>query len=143
MTGRFSGIAVLLLLALWLGGCVPAIVPDQLAHTPGPAVQVVNGRYANANFTVHYPDGWRVVSSAASATEMHVMFIAPEDAAVIVVGEGAEAPTLPNAESLRHDSTVKPLNGRDITVILSAPRDDWERYFALWQQVVDSLDTPN
>lgn len=126
-------------LLLGVAACVPATVPSQLAHTPGPGVTVNNGRYANSAFSLNYPEGWRVVSSAASADTASVMLIAPEDAALIVIGEDAQTPTLPHAESLRTESQVKAVNGRRITLILSAPAAEWTPYHAAFIQVVESL----
>lgn len=125
-------------LALGIAACVPATVPPQLAHTPGPAVSIYDGQYANAVFRLNYPPEWRVVSSAASA-DASVMLIAPEDAAVIVIGEDAEAPTLPHAETLRTETQVKALANQEISLILSAPAAEWDHYLPLWQAVIESL----
>jgi hypothetical protein len=126
---------------LLFSACIPARTPAQLEYTPGPAVQVIDHIYDAGAFHVAYPDGWRVVTSAATSP-VSVIFVAPENDALIMVGEGlTEAPAPAGyTGDLRSERREIPLdNGVVIVAILNAPPENWDARLALFEEVVGSI----
>jgi hypothetical protein len=137
--GGFKSRAVCILLLL--SACIPARTPVQLEYTPGPAVQVMDSTYDAGTFEVAYPDGWRVVTSAAG-DPIRVIFVAPENDALIMVGEGlteAPAPAGYTGElsSERREITLD--DGTVIVAILNAPPENWDARLALFERMVESI----
>lgn len=129
------------LLLLLLSACIPARTPEQLAHTPGPAVQVMDSLYNAGVFEVRIPDGWRVVTSAAG-DPIRVIFVAPEDDALIMVGEGlteAPAPAGYTGELRSERREIELDDGAVIVAILNAPPENWDARLALFERVVGSI----
>ena len=137
MIARSSTIILLLLLS----ACIPARTPEQLAHTPGPAVQVMDSTYDAGAFEVMIPDDWRVVTSAAESP-ISVLFVAPEDDALVMVGEGlteAPAPAGYTGELRSERGEVALEDGTVIVAILNAPLENWDARLALFERVVESI----
>lgn len=127
------GGAALLIVLLALA-CVPATLPPQLAHTPGPPVIITERQYDAGAFRLRYPAGWRVISSAAGAIPA-VTLVAPGDEALIFVtlGDG-DSPPLPGAEYL--DRTE--VDG--MTAWLRAPQGQQTTYEPVFAQLVASIE---
>jgi hypothetical protein len=129
------------ILLLLLSACIPARTPVQLEYTPGPAVQVMDSTYDAGTFEVAYPDGWRVVTSAAGSP-VSVLFVAPENDALIMVGEGlTEAPApagyTGDLRSERREVTLE--DGTMIVAVLNAPPENWDVRLALFEGVAESI----
>lgn len=124
------------LLLLSLTACVPGTVPALLSATPGPPVIVADQVYRGVDFTVRYPAGWRVITSAA-ASPAAVIFAAPENEALIYIGP-EDTPSL--SETARTmTETVRLTDGREVRAGLSADPEVWEAVWPLFQQVTASL----
>lgn len=137
--GGFKSRVVCLLLLL--AACIPARTPEQLVHTPGPAVQVMDSSYHAGAFEVMIPDGWRVVTSAAESP-IRVLFVAPEDDALIMVGEGLTEAPVPAGYTgdLRSERREIPLDdGTVIVAILNAQPENWDARLELFEHVVESV----
>ncbi|MAS34959.1 MAG: hypothetical protein CL610_13200 [Anaerolineaceae bacterium] len=131
---------VLLLVSL-CAACVPATVPPQVAYTPGPAVQVIDGLYDSGVFRVQYPADWRVITSAAG-DPVHVIFAAPDGDALMIVGEQVDSAPAPAGYAGPLQSEQREImlaDGVMVTVILNAAPDDWAQRLALFEQVVASV----
>lgn len=141
LTIRQIVIIVGILLLSVLAACVPASVPPQLAHPPGPAVVVAERLVNVGTFQVEYPAGWRVITSAAG-DPVSIIFAAPEGDALIMLGERIIAAPHPAgyAGDIRSERREIMLdNGVTMVAILNAPRDDWAGWLAVYESVVDSL----
>ncbi len=137
----FKSLCVLL---LCITACVPATVPPQLDHTPGPAVRLSDQVYESDIFRVNYPPGWRVITSAATS-DTAVILAAPAGDALLIVGPDlTEAP--PPADytgSLRSErSDIALGTGQTITVILNAAAENWATYRPLLDAVAESVALP-
>ena len=132
------------LAAVWLiislGACVPAQVPPQLAHTPGPAVVVAAGEVRLGRFTAWLPPGWQVITSAASDTPS-VIILAPDEDALMMLSEAiTEAPA--PAVSGPVTTLERQLSFGDnlhVTVTLNSAADAVTRYQPIFQQVLESV----
>ncbi|MBZ0295630.1 MAG: hypothetical protein K8L99_23940 [Anaerolineae bacterium] len=131
------------LCTLLVAACIPVAEPTQLNDTPGPPVVVNDQIYRSAAFTVQYPAGWRVITSAAGDVPA-VIFAAPDEVALIYVGAGSDPTQLPDLPgNPRRDSRMIVLdNGQAITAALIAQESNWEAALPLFEQVAASLQVP-
>lgn len=134
-----SGMTLFLLAAC--GQVAPPTTPAQLAHTPGPYVTVTEDLYDAGVFRLDYPDGWRVVTSAASAP-LSVVFVSPAENALMTFSvEPFE--TLPEPpEGAPFERDTRRLSLDDATPIYAAlvhPADDTETFTALFERVLTTL----
>lgn len=101
---RLSIAALLLLLA----ACVPAQVPPQLAHTPGPPITITEDTITTDVFTVRYPRGWRVVKLSVAGAPPWLAFISEDDTLRIEVrAEPFDDETVPLLEETVVESGVR------------------------------------
>lgn len=123
---------------LCVAACVPIQTPPQLDQTPGPAVQITDRVFESAGFSLRYPVGWRVITSAASDPP-YVILVAPEDDAIIVVA--SESPPVPglDGQSYTVERQIDLGEGREVTAVLHAPENDWTRYRALFDALVETV----
>ena len=121
-----------------LAACVPATVPPQLDATPGPAVIVADRVEVAGLFSVQPPAGWRIVTGAAGDPPS-VLFIAPDDAALIGIGTAPDytAPALPGAD--HSAARAVDMDGVQVQVGLRAPDDAPDVFIAVFEQVIASL----
>jgi hypothetical protein len=140
--------AVMLLAAC--GPIVPARTPPQLAHTPGPAVIVTETEYRGELFQARYPPGWQVVTSAAFS-DVWVIFISPDETAVIVLAtdpEDAEITPPAAPERIRRvEETIELGNGSghdpddfEVIAVLVAPQETWEAHHVAFQRVLATIE---
>ena len=127
-------------LILSLGACVPAQVPPQLAHTPGPGVIVAENSIETAAFTGWVPAGWKIVTSAAS-DQQSVILIAPDEDALIMLGQAVTEPPRPavDGEVITVQRSVTLADGMGVTAVLNTAAEQEARYLPLFEQVVESL----
>jgi hypothetical protein len=134
---------VSLLILLFIGACVPATTPPQLAYTPGPSVQVTGNEVITEDFTVERPDGWRVITSAADAPPTLIL-VAPDDSALIVIAtEGIGEPPRPQVDadtSLRDMvQTITLDSSQTLTVYMAGPAEDWPTLETLFEHLTASI----
>lgn len=136
MTVRFF----CLILSIVLVGCIPAHVPDNLDDTPGPPVMVSDGFYVGMDFQARIPDGWRVITGEARATQSAI-FVAPDDKTLIRLVAGKVDVNTLFVDNQRNYGEVITLakSGQVVTAVFSSPYSTWERYYPLWEQVRDSF----
>jgi len=77
--------ALCLLLLSACGSLVPATTPPQLEHTPGIPITITDERIITPDFTVDYPDGWRVVKTSIAGAPLEFVFASPDDEMVITL----------------------------------------------------------
>lgn len=138
-----AGAGMMLLLLAACGQIAPPTTPAQLAHTPGPYVTVTEDLYDAGVFRLDYPDGWRVVTSAASAP-LSVVFVSPAENALMTFSvEPFE--TLPEpSESAPFERETRRLSLNDETPIYAAlvhPADDAETFTTLFEHVLTTLES--
>ena len=127
--------------ALVFSACVPATVPVQLAHTPGPGVTLSGQVYNSGTFRAEIPDGWRVITSAAG-DPVTVIFAAPDSPALIMLGENIDKVPPPagyDGELVTHQQVVALNTGSSVTAVLNAAPDEHDRWLALFERVVQSI----
>ncbi len=126
---------------LVLAACVPARTPPQLDATPGPSFTVTAETYTNIAFTVARPPGWRVISSGADAPP-GVIFVAPDDTALIQLTTGPLDDTPPRPETdlpLRTETTTIALADATLTAYFAGPGADWDTLQSAWDLVLVSV----
>lgn len=129
---------VLLLISV---GCVPATTPPQLAFTPGAPVQLINDLYVTAEFAVERPNGWRVITSAATSPRS-VIFVSPDDTALILISvAGIGEPPRPQVdEPLREQVREIALGDeQQVAAFISGRESDWAQLEAVFERVVASI----
>lgn len=133
-----------------LAGCgavAPARTPAQLAHTPGAPVVLANQRYRGAAFTVDYPGGWTVITGAASAPPW-VVFVSPDESAVIALSQGALDP-LPQPPVVLEDAVLRTetrthllASGEQVYAALIAPEAAWEATLRVFERMLATAAAP-
>lgn len=133
--GRYLLLALLCALA----ACVPARVPEHLDDTPGPPFVIADGWYRGAAFQARIPPDWRVITGEA-ARPPAVIFVAPEDAAVIRLSLAPLTPEAVAADGQRAEIETLALgDGQTLWTALTAPDADWARYAPVWAAVNESV----
>lgn len=132
---------ILGILLLSLASCIPARLPQQIEATPGPAVVVTDQEVIIGNFAARRPAAWRIITSAAGADAPTILLAAPENQALIVLGNGEVATPPLDAEGETRSITRRSSLTTDITItaILVAPARDWERFAEQFEWVIASL----
>jgi hypothetical protein len=134
-----------LMLALLLAGCgslVPARVPPQLTHTPGPPVIVTDHEVRTVAFRAQYPRGWQVITGPAFA-DPWVIFLNPDQTALIVLAldpaDTAVNPPGAGADVCRLDDTIHLAESQQIIVAVLAADGTCDPYVPVYRRMVDSL----
>lgn len=131
-----------LIVALMLAGCglVPARVPPQLAHTPGPAISFRDGRVVLGAFSVPVPPTWRVVKSSTAQEPLRVVLAAPDDTMLITAAVDVRTldnPTLP----IGHEATLRQA-GQTLYLIGQATDEAAPALAALWKRWLSDIGGP-
>ena len=127
---------------LFLAACapiVPATTPPQLAFTPGPPVVVTNRVYETVDFTVRYPSGWRIVTSAADQPTS-VVFVGLDEQATITLRVGALDDASFDKTQMTDIRTVTLKSGKIVTAIGRAPAGLWQTFLPIYEAVVASIE---
>ena len=130
---------ICVIVCLFIAGCIPAHVPDNLDDTPGPPVVVDNQVYQGAEFSARIPDGWRVITGEAQAAQS-VIFVAPDGKTLIHLVAGkvqADAVTVANQRNEIDPITLA--NAKIVTAVFSSPYSTWASYYPEFERVRDSL----
>jgi hypothetical protein len=139
---------IMFILMMFLTACAqiaPAQLPDRLAEqqnnqlpTLAAPFTITTDTYRNGAFTVSYPQGWRVVSSASFAPPSAV-FVSPDERQIILITSETDATlTYPFADiPYEQISTQK----GDVWVMGVAPRDEWESFLITYQALFTALDS--
>ena len=80
------------LLMVMLVSCaplVPATVPPQLAHTPGPFVTIGPDHIITPHYRLSYPLGWRVVKLNTPDQPPAFVLVSPDEAIQVAIGQQA------------------------------------------------------
>jgi len=127
------------LIFVLFSACVPAKVPDNLDDTPGPPVVVTDRVYESSQFSARYPQGWRVVTSEAR-TPPAVIFVAPDEVSTIRLMVGPLDDINLSEPDLQTEVRGLTLpGGLDMTVILSAPPDQWDALLPIFEHLLASV----
>lgn len=134
-----------LVLVLLLAGCgslVPAQVPPQLTHTPGPPVIVTDNEVRTVAFRAQYPRGWQVVTGPAFA-DPWMIFLNPDQTALIVLAlDPADTDVSPPAagdDVCRLDDAIHLSESRQMVVAVLVADGTCEPYVPVYRRVVESL----
>lgn len=117
MKSQIMRLILISLLATVTTACapiVPAQTPVQLQYTPTAFVTIDETHYQAVQFTVQYPDGWRVVKLNTDGTPDHVIFVAPDETILISVSH-EPAVLADSARSVTREMTV---TADDVTLYL-------------------------
>ncbi|MFW5772079.1 MAG: hypothetical protein ACOCZH_02060 [Phototrophicaceae bacterium] len=145
---RLFALVYIVMLLSACGQIAPPQTPAQLDHTPGPPVTVTEHRVTTTAFTVTYPPGWEAISAAAFQ-QPGVIFVSPDEAAVIGVAVDPRdistlEPPAPSDGLLRYDTlTVDLPDGTTVTALLSAPDARWLDFAPLFADLVESIHPPD
>jgi len=144
--GGIKSILVAMILMIFLTACAqiaPAQLPPRLTSaenhqlpTLAAPFTITTNAYRNDAFSVEYPIGWRVVSSASFAPPS-VVFVSPNEQQLILITTEADATlTYPFAD-IPHNQTSKQKS--DVWMIGLAPIDDWESFLITYDAVFTTL----
>ena len=139
--GRTSLGYAILLSIFALAACTPADTPDQLHFTPGAPIVVTQNTFATENFSLRYPDGWRIVTGPADAPQVFT-FVSPDNCAIILVAVGVTQPiNSPDCADVDFQTTRREitLGNRLLTVAGSAPDVQWETFLPQFELVASTL----
>ena len=134
----------MLILAISVGAlaaCTPAETPEQLTFTPGAPIVVTQNTFTTDDFSLRYPDGWRIVTGPADAPQVFT-FVSPDNCAIILVAVGVtqpiNSPDCPDADfqTTRREIT---LDNTLLTVAGSAPDTQWETFLPQFELVASTL----
>ena len=64
---------------------VPATVPPQLSHTPGEFIRIDDDRVYVDDFSVAYPEGWRVIKISMASDPVRFVFASPDNTMLITI----------------------------------------------------------
>lgn len=64
---------------------VPATIPPQLSHTPGEFIRIDDDRVYADDFSVAYPEGWRVIKISTASDPVRFVFASPDNTMLITV----------------------------------------------------------
>ncbi|MCC6892924.1 MAG: hypothetical protein IT321_08895 [Anaerolineae bacterium] len=127
------------MVSVFISGCIPAAVPDNLDDTPGPAIVISNSLYEGAAFTARVQDGWRVITSEAQAPQS-VIFVAPDDKTLIRLIEGEVELSEVEVEGQRNELYPLTLaDGTTVTAVFSSQALSWATYWGQFESVRDSV----
>ncbi len=127
---------------LLLASCVPADPPAVLTNTPGVPIRIDDQRVYTEAFSLEYPNGWRVITSAADAP-LSLIFAAPGNCALIEISVsdaalvdslGADCPA--DVESLTREVA---LDDTSVFIRGLAPSADLDTFTPLFDTIIDSL----
>lgn len=97
--------------------------------------------FTTDDFSLRYPDGWRIVTAPASAPQVFT-FVSPDNCALILVAVGSaqpiNSPDCPNVDfqTTRREVT---LDNVLLTVAGSAPDTQWEAFLPQFELVASTL----
>ena len=125
-----------------LASCIPAQTPSILNTTPAAGSIITRTTVHNDLFSVVYPEGWRVITSAASAP-LAVTLVSPDNCALIVVSSVPVAQTPASTSctqsNIQTTSKTVSVSGKPITVIGSAPSAGWTDFLSEFNQIAASV----
>ncbi len=131
-----------LLLILLLAACAPAAPPTVLSVTPGASVIVTRSTYRSDQFSLSYPQGWRVITSPAGAPPS-VTFAAPGNCALIEVSAAPldQPPASPTCDQPDIQTVTRSLSVGDQTVSIagSAPAAGWDDFLTVLDRLAASV----
>jgi hypothetical protein len=135
------------LMVALLVGCaplVPATVPPQLAHTPGPFVTIGPDQLITPDYHLSYPLGWRVVKLNTAAQPPAFVIVSPDDAVQIAIGLQAAEAIAPSEGTISISITdeVRTLPSGPVHVRLVAPTERQAEAQAHLRRLLDSLRPP-
>lgn len=144
-----GGIKIILFgLILFITGCAqiaPAQLPERLADqsdnrlpTLSAPFTITENTYQNEAFSVTYPDGWRVVSSASFAPPSAV-FVSPDERQIILIStENSPSLNYP-FDDVDYDE-IQTQQG-DIWIIGIAPVAEWDAFLRIYEAMIGGLDS--
>jgi hypothetical protein len=136
------------ILTLFITGCTqiaPAQLPERLAHqtdnrlpTLSAPFIITESRYRNEAFSVNYPHGWRVVSSASFAPPS-VVFVSPDERQIILISTESNPSLIYPLDNVAYDQIQR--RQGDIWIIGIAPVADWAEFMRTYEATIAGLDS--
>jgi hypothetical protein len=131
----------MLILAISICACTPAETPEQLSFTPGAPFIVTENTFTTNDFSLRYPDGWRIVTGPADAPQV-ITFVSPDNCAIILVAIGSTEPiTSPDCADVNFQTIHRQVTIDDLllTVAGSAPDAHWEVFETTFEAFARSV----
>ncbi len=142
------GAIILIITIIFLTACAqiaPAQLPQRLAEgknnqlpTLSAPFTITSYSYTNRAFSVNYPKGWRVVSSASFAPPS-VVFVSPDERQMILITTEANTTLAYPFTDIPHDQISQQKGA--VWVIGLAPIDKWESFRITYESVFTALDS--
>lgn len=136
------------MLMLFITGCAqiaPAQLPERLAQqtdnrlpTLSAPFIITESRYQNVAFSVNYPYGWRVVSSASFAPPS-VVFVSPDERQIILISTESNPSLIYPWDDIDYDQIQR--RQGDIWIIGIAPVADWAEFMRIYEATIAGLDS--
>jgi hypothetical protein len=128
------------LMAALLAGCglVPARVPPQLSHTPGPAVSFDEaGQVVLGVFAVPIPHGWRVIKTSTAQEPLRVVLASPDDTVLITAALTARVLDRSDLPIRREQTLTR--SGETLHLIGQSTAEAAPTLYALWGQLLQQI----
>lgn len=136
---------MLILLIAACGPVVPDRSPFHLEYTSGSPAVVTDDLYQTVAFRARYPEGWRVITSAAE-DPVSGIFVNPAGTSLIMLSVAFDdyVPLrhLPQGQMRVMFETVSLPDGATIHAIGVAAIEEWESFSATFERVLASVRSP-
>lgn len=136
-------IVPLLLLTSAACSSLPAKIPPQLQHTPGPMLVVGERTLQTAVYQVDPPAGWRIVKSTIASEPIVLVMVAPDESMTIQIGDEPQPPLADDPEMVVQEAVVTLPNGQQVYMMGQGQRevaDLFQAQFASVQRSVRELE---
>jgi hypothetical protein len=131
-----------LVVFLLLTACTPAETPENLHFTPGPAVVVSENTFTAEGYTLHFPEGWRIVTGQADVPQTST-FVSPDSCSIILVSLSPINPvTSRDCGDLEFQTITQEvtLDSLALTIAGSAPAEQWDTFLPRFERLIASVE---
>lgn len=136
---RARYIAPLLIVFVGACGSLPAQVPPQLQHTPGPSLVVQERTLQTASYQVDPPAGWRIVKSTIASEPIVLVLVAPDDVMMMTIGDAPLAALPEDADFVLREAVVTLPNGQSVYLRGQGKREMAAQFETIFEAVQSSI----
>lgn len=135
------------LIALFvLASACTSVASSVLNATPAPGVTITDDEVITPTFIIDYPEGWRVVTSAAGQP-ISITLVAPGDCELIVastvnLNAPPFSPSCNRRDVKRETHLVRLDNGVQIVLAGVCRESEYDAFLPVWEQVIASVEDP-
>lgn len=136
---RRALILIGVLLAVGCSSPIPATTPPQIQHTMGAIVRVDDNFFHAPEFTVRYPQGWRIVKLNPDIEPLRLAMISPDNTLYIIMDTQPIKPEDYPTEGAFTTQTTRPLAWGTLHIMGIAPPEVWSTFELTLEYVLATL----